>query len=240
MSKRGGEGIEQDLLGMAVKIEGSAGFGKSASGSDGDPIGGFVTGAGEAFGIDKSFQKRERVAVAKSPVPGNPSSDETEDMGREMGHADPGENEKTGIVCDEREVPLAKGRGPADGEITGLEFPDGGAPSECGQQTPVGGGDKVFDPLPNEGTKREVMIRTDQPVPEFLLFRCGDKRNGKGLMVSENPRDGRCVKNHPFARTHGSNDRRVITVRFQLYRRHSKLPERILLVSGMECIRRSR
>lgn len=69
--------------------------------------------------------------------------------------------------------------------------------------------------------------KSDQMVPEFLLFRCGHKSEDKGSMVPENSCEGRCVKNHPFAKTHGASDRRVLTVRFSLYRRHSKLPERI-------------
>jgi hypothetical protein len=153
LSKLWGQGIEEHLLGMAVKAEGSSVFGEAAGGTNGYPVGGFVAGAGETLGVNKRFQQGERVAVAKNPVSGNTSRNESENMGSEMRHTHPGENQETGVVRDEREVLLPKSGGPADGAVAGLQFPHGRPPSESGQHTSVSGVDKVFDSLSHEGAE---------------------------------------------------------------------------------------
>jgi hypothetical protein len=98
------QGIEEYLLGVAMKAERPSIFGESLSGAEGDPVGGLVASAGEAIFIDEGFERREGMTHAIGPILGNTPGGLGEDVGGQMGDTDPGEDEEAAVVGDLMEV----------------------------------------------------------------------------------------------------------------------------------------
>ena len=142
--------------------------------SDGDPVGGFVTGSPEAVALDEGLEKNGRIVVALLPVVGKASCRHTKEHGGEILRLDPGKDEETGIVDDEAEILLLLLSGPADKGVPGSGFPGGGSEAQTGQGSLSGPGD-VADLGAGKGLVAEIMPCVDKVVPEFGLeaFRDG-------------------------------------------------------------------
>lgn len=63
-----------------------------------DPVGGFITGTFEFFGINKGLQPENRVIVTSLPVRRNSSGTSAQQVRGQMWDLNPWQNEKTGII----------------------------------------------------------------------------------------------------------------------------------------------
>ncbi len=99
--------------------------------SDMDPSGGAVGGSDESRGLDEGFDEDGVDVVLALPILGQALSGAGEDVGGEVGDADPGQDEEPCIVAQEREVFLAGLRGPSDEAVARRDFPCRGAEAEA-------------------------------------------------------------------------------------------------------------
>ena len=72
--------------------------------TDVDPVGGLVTGAAVALGLDEGLKEDGTIPVALLPVVRELSGQEREDFGGEALGVDPGEHEEAGVVDDEVQI----------------------------------------------------------------------------------------------------------------------------------------
>ena len=85
-----GERAEPDILGGLAVLLGGVLAAASPGGADaGDPAGGPMDATGEAWGFDEALDEDGVGAVAAGPVAGQVAADECEDVGSEVGDADP-------------------------------------------------------------------------------------------------------------------------------------------------------
>ena len=87
-----GERAEPDILGGLAVLFGGVVAAASPCGSDADPAGGPVDAAGEAGCFDEGLGEGGSGVVAAGPVAGQAAADECEDVGSEVGDADPGQD----------------------------------------------------------------------------------------------------------------------------------------------------
>ena len=120
------------LLGFVeafVPIIASAALG----GADPDPSGSLANRPGVSGYLYKGFDQHRGDPVAFLPVFGQASFHDRQQMGAEIGDADPGQNEESRIVDHPRQVLLALFVGPADKAVTRRQFPCGGGEAEQGK-----------------------------------------------------------------------------------------------------------
>lgn len=86
---------------------------------DVDPVGRAIAGAGKRAGIGEGFQEHRSEVVAGLPVAHDLFGGQCQHRRGEVFDPDPGEQEKSGIVEDEGEMPLPLGPGPANEAIPG-------------------------------------------------------------------------------------------------------------------------
>lgn len=88
-----------------------------------DPVGGLVAGACEKVGIDESLDPVDGMGVEFLPVRGKGTSSRGEQMGRQTMAADPGKQEKAGVVSEQVDV-LGPCLGiPSDKAVTASDVP---------------------------------------------------------------------------------------------------------------------
>ena len=132
------------------------------------PVGDAVACAGEAFGIDKGLQPKKRMLVQTLPVFGDGSGDTPEQMGREMRNLYPGQDKKSGVVCQQVAVTLpALGR-PAQVRITTVDSIGRRGKSETGHHA-TGGIGQIFQVFAHGLSISQVMVLPDQTVEQLLL-----------------------------------------------------------------------
>ena len=130
-----GERAEPDILGGLAVLLGGVLAAASPGGADaGDPAGGPIDATGEAWGFDEGLDEDGVGAVAAGPVAGQVAADECEDVGSEVGDADPGQDEESGVVDDQRQVLPTQGGDPSDEAVARCDR------RGSGQRTELGGG----------------------------------------------------------------------------------------------------
>ena len=164
-----GEWTEPDILGGLAVLLGGVVAAASPCGSDADPAGGPVEAAGEAGGFDEGLDEDGGGGVAAGPVAGQTAADECEDVGSEVGDADPGQDEEPEVVDDQRQVLPAQGRGPSDEAVAWCERPCGGAEAEHGERPAVAVVDGVAHLGADEGLVAEIVVAGDELVPQPAL-----------------------------------------------------------------------
>ena len=153
-----------------VSVELAAALGVSEEG----PVGGTVGGAVEAWAFAEGLEEDGPEGVALLPVVGEAACDASEEMGGEVGDADPGEDEEACVVDDAGEVALSGVGAPADGAVAGCGLPGGGAEAEGGEGQAVGGTDEVAHLGAGQGVVSEVVVAVDEGVPEVTAGGGGD------------------------------------------------------------------
>ena len=97
-----------------------------------DPSGGLVNRPGVSEYLDEGFDQHRGDPVAGGPVPRVASFHDHQQMGAEVGDADPRQDEESRIVDHLRQVLLALWVGPADEAITRSQFPGSGGEARQG------------------------------------------------------------------------------------------------------------
>jgi hypothetical protein len=92
-----------------------------------NPVAGLITGAFEPGGVDKCFQKADRVIVKAMPVLLKRADIESQNLGGKMLNAHPGQNQEPDIVDDLVKVVLLGIRVPTDelvpaGHLPGVDY----------------------------------------------------------------------------------------------------------------------
>ncbi len=160
------ERLEEDVLDgegvFVADVELAAPLGLA----DVDPVGGSIAGAAEALRLAEGFQQHGTDAIALAPVVGKLAGGESEQVGGEIGHLDPGQDQIPGVIDEAGQVALAGGGVPADEAVAGGGFPGGGAEAEQGQGQAVGRAGKVAQLGAGQGLVAEVVVALDELVPE--------------------------------------------------------------------------
>ena len=143
--------------------------------------------------------------VAAGPVAGQAAADEREDVGSEVGDADPGQDEEPGVVDDQRQVLPAQGGGPSDEAVARREGPGGGAEAEHGERPAVAVVDGVAHLGADEGLVAEIVVAGDELVPQPALPGAAD--DGADLQRADlaegRGRRGRGAARYPVRRRWG-------------------------------------
>ena len=146
---------------LVVRVEFAAALGLAEV----EPVGSPLAGAAEARGFAEGFQQDGSDAVAAVPVGGQLPLAAGEQVGGEMGDADPGQDQEAGVVDDACQIAFAGGRVPADEAVAGGSFPGGGGEAEQGQQEAVAGLDEVAQLGAGQVLVAEIVVAVDELVP---------------------------------------------------------------------------
>ena len=101
--------------------------------ADIDPIGGSINGASKASSIDKGFEHNHRMLISFLPVVSDLPDNESQDVTGQTFDLDPGQYEKSGVVCQEPEIPLPGIVIPLDEFVSGSDFPCGRGKEQTAQ-----------------------------------------------------------------------------------------------------------
>ena len=138
------------------------------------PARGPVAGSTEAAAFDKGFEQLHPMAVALDPELGNASAHLPEQMAGQMRHPDPGQDQKAGVVGEQRQVALAHLRVPSDKRIAALRFPCRRAEEHTGERAALRIADPDLQVLAHRGAIAQVVIALLSLMISFWLSYSND------------------------------------------------------------------
>ena len=97
-------------------------------------------------------------------------------MAGQMRHPHPGQDEKTGVVGQPRQMAAPRFRSPADEGVAGLALPGGRAKRQTGHRTTVALAHQVFEILTDTVAMTQVMIALKQKLKQPSLRAAGGHR----------------------------------------------------------------
>ena len=102
------EGFDEDVFDGLVVLVTSVQLAAALRLAQMDPVGGAIAGALEARRFAERFQQNGTLAVALLPVVGELSLQAGEQVGRQRGETDPGQDEIAGVIDDQGQVAVAE------------------------------------------------------------------------------------------------------------------------------------
>jgi hypothetical protein len=131
------------------------------------PIGSPIAGPLEVFGIDKGFKEIEGVSIDFLPVSGDPSGHLCQQMRGKIRDADPGRQEKPGVVGQQMEIISPCFAIPSNVAVPASYVPRGRRPRKTGNGSFLGKS-YVFEVRPNRLGVAQVMELGDEAVVELF------------------------------------------------------------------------
>lgn len=176
------EGIEPDRLGPAMVAITVALLPASLGDPHRNPVRRPVAGALEACCVDEGLGQEHAVAPDVAPVGIESAQVGGEDLGGEVGHPDPRQDQKACVVDHPGQSLLAGGIIPAQEAVARRTAQGRGGPCEAGDDLAlkIGG---VAEMLADDRAVPEVVEAVDQDLPTEPLF-AGDDANHERIKVS--------------------------------------------------------
>ena len=131
------------------------------------PVGRLIAGTRKTLGIDKGFQKIDRMAVEAFPVFGKNSGHSTQQVRGHVRHPHPGQNQKTAVVGQKVQVSGAVVLCPADIPVPTADVPRGRRPGKAGDRPAVCPYD-VLELFAHRVTVSQIVVVFDQAVEQRL------------------------------------------------------------------------
>ena len=125
---------------------------------DANPVGGAIAGTAEALALDKRFEQMHGMSVSRLPISGQPSGDAPQQVAGQMGHADPGQDQKATIVDQQRQAARAGGVVPTNPAVAGLGLPGRRAEKQAGKFAAQAVTHQVGDVFSDRAAKAQVMM----------------------------------------------------------------------------------
>ena len=123
------------------------------------PVGGAIAGAGVSA-FDAGFHQPGVKTVTVPPILPDPPRQLTQDMGRQMLHTHPGQDQEAAVADDALQVFRPFGVGPTEPDIAGPQPPGGGGDRQPTQRAVVFADDQVPDLRP---AQRAIALRVMRP-----------------------------------------------------------------------------
>jgi len=138
--------------------------------ADPAPVGRFVAGAAEAFGINESLQQVHGRGILHGPILRQLTSDQPEQVTGQMRHAHPGRNEKAHVVENLVQVGFACGVVPSDKCVACGHRPCRRAKEQAADGALMTINGQVADGLAHAGAETEVVVRAEQGLPQIACI----------------------------------------------------------------------
>ena len=122
LARTGMERVKKDLLHVAFNILVPIHAPASLCSADMNPVGCAITGAGEAFRIDKGFEQQGADTIGVQPIVGELMSNEREDFTGEVRDLNPGKDKKPAVVDEAWKIALASLVIPTDPAVSRCNF----------------------------------------------------------------------------------------------------------------------
>jgi len=186
-----GEGIEVDIFDRnrqgAVAVLPAATFCLASA----DPVGGAVAGALEAGAVHEGFDQVDGMAVLGLPIVCEAAGQAGEEVGGQVGDADPGEDEEPDVVGDPRKALGSRGVVPADELVAGVHPPGGGAEEGAAEGVALAVVDEVGQVLAHGSAQAEIVM-ANEVVGQDLVARLlwGERFDYQGEQFPQRLPDG--------------------------------------------------
>lgn len=122
LARTGMKRVKKDLLHVAFNILVPIHAPASLRSADMNPVRSAITGAGEAFRIDKGFEQQRFDTISIQPVIDKLTSSDRQYFAGKMRNLDPGEDEESAVIDNAGKVALTDGIAPADPVVSGSDF----------------------------------------------------------------------------------------------------------------------
>src|SRR5580704_15905257 len=129
------------------------------------PVRRVVTGTAESLWIHERFQKVQRVPIETLPVLGDAHGHAAQNVGGEMFHLDPGQNQVTRVISKKANITPPRCRTPADVAIARSQMPRGTRPGEAGNRS-RSSPDQILQLLPDRLLIAQIMMLLQQTVKQ--------------------------------------------------------------------------
>jgi hypothetical protein len=163
------QAVDEHLLGLAVGAVASVVTGEPARVSQRLPVGGTVTGTGEAAGIDEGLGQQQGVAVHALPIRGETAQIQRQHPRGQIGNLHAGQDQEPRIVGQQVQALVMQHPRPTDPVIACGALQCCRLPAEQGQPTAIGHGD-ITQRLAEQRTQAEVVMPIDQRIPARALL----------------------------------------------------------------------
>ena len=126
------------------------------------PAAGGVEGAGEVGGIDEGLNHEDGMAIAGVPVCREPGQHQAQGFGSEVGEGFVWQQEKAGVVDDQREAAAAVFLGPADPLVAGAQAASGGTEDQDAEPVTEGVGEGIVEALADGFEAAQIVMLIEQ------------------------------------------------------------------------------
>ncbi len=134
--------------------------------ADLNPIGGLVASSGETGDFTEGLKHGGKNRVALQPIVRQAFFAACQNMGSQVGDANPWQDQKAGVVDEQMQVALAALCRPADELIARCGLPGGGSKTEQRQRFVVGGTHQITHLRTGQRLVAEVVIALDKRIPD--------------------------------------------------------------------------
>jgi hypothetical protein len=158
------QGIDEHLLGLAVGEVVAVAPREAAAAAQRLPVGGAVTGTGEARGIDEGLGQQQGVAMGVLPIPGQAPQVKRQHPRGKIGQAPGRQHQEPRVVGDQVQALVVQHPPPADPGIARGALERRRLPPEQGQPASVDRRD-VAQGAPEQRAQAQIVVLLDQRVP---------------------------------------------------------------------------
>jgi len=131
------------------------------------PVGSPIAGARELFGVNEGLKKIHGMTVDLLPVRADSPRHFGDEMGGEIWHRDPRQDEESAIVGQKVQVGSALGGGPSNEPVSASDMPGNRRPAETGYGS-LGSHNQVLEMLPDRLAVTQVVVVFHKTVKKAL------------------------------------------------------------------------
>lgn len=160
-----------------------------------NPVGRLVTDALETFCVHKGLQEVDRVLIKPLPVIFKPPGHPTQDMGSQVRHPDPGQNQEAALIGNQVDILSAYTGCPTDKAVPAADMARCRGKGYTGHRSSKGK-DQILEVLPYRLAISQVVILLDETVKEFLGCRSPHLPDLQGQYPGKRPFKGDLINGY--------------------------------------------